>query len=319
MRSRIFILLSCFALAGCTARNDQAVYLASNAENRPASTLLSFATRTVSPTQATSELLLKLPLKAKSLRFAVIGDSGTGRSPQFEVAQEMEAYRRIVNFSFVIMLGDNIYGGHSPRDFVKKFEEPYKPLLDAGVKFYASLGNHDSLSEREYNLFNMGGERYYSFKKNDVAFFVLDSSYMDPVQLGWLEKQLRESNAAWKICYFHHPLYSDGKFHGPDLDLRSVLAPLFQKYQVNVVLSGHEHVYERLKPQNNIYYFVLGNSGQLRFNNLRLSSQMEAGFDTDRDFMLVEVEGDDFYFQTITESGATIDSGILHKQTNPSN
>ena len=156
MRSRIFILLSCFALAGCTARNDQAVYLASNAENRPASTLLSFATRSVSPTQATSELLLKLPLKAKSLRFAVIGDSGTGRSPQFEVAQEMEAYRRIVNFSFVIMLGDNIYGGHSPRDFVKKFEEPYKPLLDAGVKFYASLGNHDSLSEREYNLFNMG-------------------------------------------------------------------------------------------------------------------------------------------------------------------
>ena len=319
MRSSIFILLSCFALAGCTARNDQAVYLASNAENRPASTLLSFATRTVSPTQVTSELLLKLPLKAKSLRFAVIGDSGTGRSPQFEVAQEMEAYRRIVNFSFVIMLGDNIYGGHSPRDFVKKFEEPYKPLLDAGVKFYASLGNHDSLSEREYSLFNMGGERYYSFKKNDVAFFVLDSSYMDPVQLSWLEKQLRESNAAWKICYFHHPLYSDGKFHGPDLDLRSVLAPLFQKYQVNVVLSGHEHVYERLKPQNNIYYFVLGNSGQLRFNNLRLSSQMEAGFDTDRDFMLVEVEGDDFYFQTITESGATIDSGILHKQTNPSN
>ena len=106
--------------------------------------LLSFATQSVSPTQATSELLLKLPLKAKSVRFAVIGDSGTGRSPQFEVAREMEAYRRIVDFSFVIMLGDNIYGGHSPRDFVKKFEEPYKPLLDAGVKFYASIGNHDS-------------------------------------------------------------------------------------------------------------------------------------------------------------------------------
>ena len=318
MRSGIFILLSCFALAGCTAGNDRAIDRTSNGESVPASTRLSFVSQSVPSAQTTSELPVKLPLKPKSVRFAVIGDSGTGQSPQFDVAREMEAYRRIVNFTFVIMLGDNIYGGHSPRDFVKKFEDPYRPLLDAGVKFYASLGNHDSPSERQYNLFNMGGERYYSFKKNDVAFFVLDSSYMDPGQLNWLETQLRESNAAWKICYFHHPLYSDGKFHGPDLDLRSVLTPLFQKYHVNVVFSGHEHVYERLKPQDDIYYFVLGNSGQLRFHNLKPSSEMEVGFDTDRDFMLVEVDGDDLYFQTITESGATVDSGVLHRQTNPS-
>jgi hypothetical protein len=318
MRSRIFILLSCSILAGSTARNGQAASLPSLAGNRPLVTLLSFAMQSVSAAQETSALPLKLPLKAKSVRFAVIGDNGTGRSPQFEVAQEMEAYRRIVNFGFVIMLGDNIYGGHGPRDFARKFEQPYKPLLDAGVKFYASLGNHDSLSERQYKFFNMGGERYYSFKKNDVAFFVLDSSYMDPVQLSWLEKQLRDSNAAWKICYFHHPLYSDGKFHGPDLDLRSVLTPLFQKYQVNVVFSGHEHVYERLKPQNSIYYFVLGNSGQLRFHNLRSSNQMEVGFDADRDFMLVEVDGNELYFQTITRTGLTIDSGILQKQSKPS-
>ena len=159
MRGGKFILLS-HALSSPDARrdNDRAIYRPSNADSHPWPALLfSFATQSVSPTQATSELLLKLPLKAKSVRFAVIGDSGTGRSPQFEVAREMEAYRRIVDFNFVIMLGDNIYGGHSPRDFVKKFEEPYKPLLDAGVKFYASIGNHDSLSERQYNLFNMGG------------------------------------------------------------------------------------------------------------------------------------------------------------------
>jgi hypothetical protein len=265
-----------------------------------------------------SNLTLRLPLKPNSVRFAVIGDTGTGQAPQVEVAREMEAYRQVVGFSFVIMLGDNIYGGDSPKDFARKFEEPYKPLLDAGVKFYASLGNHDNPDERLYKPFNMGGERYYTFKKNNVAFFALDSTYMNPAQLDWLDSQLQKSNAAWKICYFHHPLFSDGKFHGPDLDLRSVLVPVFQKSRVNVVYSGHEHVYERLKPQNDIYYFVLGNSGELRYHNLRPSEQMQVGFDTDRDFMLVEIDGDELYFQTISRTGETIDAGVLERQREPS-
>ena len=164
---------------------------------------------------------LKLPLQEKSVRFAVIGDSGTGEREQYDVAKQLELYRQKVAFDFVIMLGDNIYGGHTPKDFADKFEQPYKPLLDAGVKFYASLGNHDDPGvERLYKPFNMNGERYYTFQKGDVGFFVLDSNYMDPAQLDWLDKTLHESKAKWKICYFHHPLYSDGKSHGPDLDLR---------------------------------------------------------------------------------------------------
>src|SRR5258705_6960134 len=103
---------------------------------------------------------VQLPLEAKSVRFAVIGDSGTGEHAQYEVARRMELYRETVNFDFVIMLGDNIYGGHRPQDFRKKFEMPYHTLLDAGVKFYASLGNHDDPDERLYKPFNMGGQRY---------------------------------------------------------------------------------------------------------------------------------------------------------------
>ena len=94
-----------------------------------------------------------------------------------------------------------------------------------------------------------------------------------------------------------------------------MLVPVFQKYGVNVVFSGHEHVYERLKPQNDIYYFVLGNSGELRYHNLRPSEQMQVGFDTDRDFMLVEIDGDELYFQTISGNGLTIDSGSLQRQS----
>jgi len=264
---------------------------------------------------ANAPLDVKLPLENKSIRFAVIGDSGTGGREQYEVAKEMETYRQKINFDFVIMLGDNIYGGHSPADFTRKFELPYKPLLDAGVKFYASLGNHDNPDdERLYKPFNMGGERYYSFKKGDVAFFALDSSYMDPAQLSWIEQNLRNSQAKWKICYFHHPLYSDGKSHGPDMDLRAQLAPLFQRYGVNAVFSGHEHVYERMKPENNIYYFILGNSGKLMTHDFRRSADMITGFDTDRSFMLVEISGDKLYFQVISRTGTTIDSGMLPEQ-----
>jgi hypothetical protein len=265
-----------------------------------------------------SKLDVKLPLEKGSVRFAVIGDNGTGDSPEYEIAQEMEAYRKTVGFDFVAMMGDNIYGGHKPKDFERKFEEPYKPLLDSGVKFYACLGNHDDSNEVLYKPFNMNGQHYYSFKKGDVQFFVLDSNYMDSAQLDWIEQQLSGSNAKWKIAYFHHPLYSDGRFHGPDLDLRKQLMPIFEKYGLNVVLSGHEHVYERFKPEEGIYFFLVGNSGELRYHNLRPGSDiMAAGFDTDRTFMLIEISGDKLYFQTIARTGQTVDSGTLQRQPKP--
>jgi Calcineurin-like phosphoesterase len=266
------------------------------------------------PVQA--KLDIRLPLQDKSTRFAVIGDSGTGDRPQYDIAQLMESYRQTVKFDFVLMLGDNIYGGHSPNDFARKFEQPYKPLLDAGVKFYASLGNHDDPNdERLYKPFNMGGERYYAFRKDEVAFFALDSNYMDPAQLTWLDQNLQNSQGTWKICFFHHPLYNDGKHHGADVDLRTLLLPIFQKHNVNVVFSGHEHVYERIKPENNIYYFVLGNSGKLMSNDFRNNGERLKGFDADQTFMLVEVSGDNLYFQTIARNGQTVDAGTLPRQS----
>lgn len=261
---------------------------------------------------------ITLPLIPKSVRFAVIGDNGTGAKPEYDIAQQMVASRAAVGFDFVLMLGDNIYGGHSPMDFKRKFEDPYKALLDDGVKFYASLGNHDSPNERFYKPFNMGEKRYYSFKNGNAEFFALDSNYMDPQELAWVKDSLKKSGAAWKICYFHHPLYSDAKFHGPDVDLRVQLAPIFMANGVRLVLSGHEHVYERLKPRDGTYYFVLGNAGELRFHDLRPSAQMAKGFDTDRCFMLMEIAGDRLYFQTISRVGATVDSGTIERTDQPS-
>ncbi|HTM38042.1 MAG TPA: metallophosphoesterase [Terriglobales bacterium] len=263
---------------------------------------------------AQDQVAVKLPLHSGSVRLAVIGDSGTGTREQYEIAQQLEAFRQAVKFDFVIMLGDNIYGGHSPEDFKRKFEVPYKPLLDAGVKFFASLGNHDDPNiERLYKPFNMNGERYYTFKRGDTQFYALDSTYMDARQLTWLEQNLRSSSAHWKICYFHHPLYNDGKMHGPDLDLRNQLTPLLRSYGVNAVFSGHEHAYERLKPQNGIYYFIQGDSGKLERHDFRRSPSIEASFDRDRTFMLLEIQGDELYFQTVSRVGKTVDSGVLTK------
>jgi 3',5'-cyclic AMP phosphodiesterase CpdA len=256
----------------------------------------------------------KFPLKSDSVRFAAIGDMGTGEQPQYEIAQLMLKVRQIFPFDFVIMLGDNIYGGSKPADFERKFAVPYKPLIDAGVKFYASLGNHDNTNERFYKPFEMNGESYYTYKKGKVLFIVLNSNYMDPKQAAWLETQLRDAgNGDWKICYFHHPLYTSAKFHGPSLDLRQSLEPLFIKYGVDVVFSGHEHVYERVHPQHGIYYFTEGSSGELRPGDLARSAITDKGFDTDRSFMLIEIAGDEMYFQTISRTGDTVDSGVIHR------
>ena len=259
-----------------------------------------------------------LPLKPDSLRFAVIGDMGTGEKPQYEVAEQMIRDRLNFPFEFVIALGDDLYDGSSPSDYASKFERPYKLLLDAGVLFYAVLGNHDSPNERFYKPFNMNGQKYYTYKKNNVRFFALDSNYMNPQQLLWLEKELQNSGSDWKIGYFHHPLYSSAAFHGSSTELRLMLEPLFVKYGVQVVFAGHEHVYERVKPQNGICYFTEGASGSLRQGNLRKSNLTAAGYDQDRSFMLVEIAGDELYFQTISRTGLTVDSGVIPRVANVS-
>ncbi len=110
---------------------------------------------------------LALPLRDGSIRFAVIGDSGRGDPPQHEVARQMAAWRSRFPFDFVVMLGDNIYPPHGPDDYVRKFEEPYRALLDAGVTFHAAIGNHDESSELAYPGFHMDGQRYYTFRRNE--------------------------------------------------------------------------------------------------------------------------------------------------------
>lgn len=264
---------------------------------------------------ANSPLKLTLPLKDGSVRFAIIGDTGSGSNKQYQVGEMMMQYHEIFPFPFVVMLGDNIYGGESPKDYQKKFEGAYQKLLDGKVKFYAALGNHDQANQVNYEPFNMNGKEFYRFTKGNIAFYALNSTYMDKRQLEWLESELAKDTSEWKICFFHHPPYSSGGKHGSDKQLREIVEPIFLKYGVNVVLTGHDHFYERLKPQKGIYYFVSGGGGKLREGNVRGNSPLtEKAFDTDMHFMIAEIVGDQFYFQAISRTGETVDSGILTRQ-----
>jgi hypothetical protein len=254
------------------------------------------------------------PIGKDSVRFLVIGDSGTGDRAQTETAAQMWKAHANFPYEFAIMLGDNMYGSERPQDYVAKFERPFKPLLDAKISFYASLGNHDDPNQRFYKFFGMGGKRFYTYTKKDVRFFALDSNYMDQDQQRWLEDELSRSNSKWKIAYFHHPIYSSGGRHGSEVDLRSIVEPLFIKYNLNVVFAGHEHFYERLKPQKGIHYFTAGGSAKLRSGDIIRNSPLTAkGFDTEQSFMLVEIDGDILRFQTISRSGKRVDAGEINR------
>ena len=107
---------------------------------------------------------MPLPNVDGSLKIGVLGDFGDASTRQYELAAQMAKSHGDFRYELVLLTGDNLYGSERPQDFERKFARPYKPLLDAGVKFYASLGNHDSREQRYYKPFNMDGKLYYSFK-----------------------------------------------------------------------------------------------------------------------------------------------------------
>jgi 3',5'-cyclic AMP phosphodiesterase CpdA len=249
----------------------------------------------------------------ETLRFAVIGDNGTGEGPQYEIGRQMASYRAEFPYDLVLMLGDNLYRQPSPQAYANAFERPYKALLDAGVKFVAVLGNHDAAESVRYPLWNMEGRRYFSFARGPVRFFALDSNILDARQLEWLDKELAGAREPWKIAYFHHPIYSNGRRHGSNVELRVKLEPVLLRHGVQVVFSGHDHLYERLKPQKGIVYFVAGSSGQLR-DGVKGNDTSAFAFFEEQAFMLVEVDSLDMRFRAVSRRGEVIDSGVVRRQ-----
>jgi 3',5'-cyclic AMP phosphodiesterase CpdA len=260
---------------------------------------------------------LAVPNRPDTLKFAVLGDNGSGDKGQFDLAEQMSAVHKLFDYRLVIMLGDNFYGSQTPAELARKFDRPYKPLLDLGVMFYAAIGNHDEPFTVDHPPLNMAGQRYYTFSRDRVRFFVLDTNVLDAQQLRWFEAALTQSQEPWRIAYFHHPLYGNGGRHGASVDLRVLLEPLLVKHGISVVFSGHDHIYERLKPQKGIHYFVAGSGGKLRKGDLVPTASTAAGFDQEQAFLIAEVAADDMHFQAISRTGATVDSGTIPRVRRP--
>ena len=267
--------------------------------------------------QPAADQVVAMPNKAGSLKFGVLGDFGTGEPPQYQMGEQMVRTHQAFKFPLMILVGDNLYGSERPQDFKSKFEDPYRPLIDAGVEFQAALGNHDSRDQRKYPPFRMNGQYYYSFKTpvQSVRFFALESTYMDSKQIVWFEKELKSSNEDWKIVFFHHSLYCSAGRHGSDLQLREKLEPLLVAYNVSVVFTGHDHVYERVKPQKGVTHFVVGSGGKVAPGDLQRGSPITArGFDSEQAFLIAEIIGDQMTFNTISRSGKVVDSGIVTRR-----
>jgi predicted phosphodiesterase len=256
------------------------------------------------------------------LRFAAIADNGFGSPDQFAVAKSMwETYQQ-KPYAFVLMAGDNIYSYGEISLAKARFEEPYAPLLSKDVKFYAVLGNHDivksnnGLDQINYQPFNMS-DRYYSFTKGDinegmVEFFALDTNGNAPwdAQLTWLDQQLAQSTAPWKIVYGHHPLYSSGR-HGSSPELKAKLAPIFAKHKVPLYLCGHDHGYERSIPLDGTIYIVNGGGGAPLYKFGR--SPHTAFVSSQFSFMTFDVYQDKIITKAIATDGKVFDRAIITK------
>jgi hypothetical protein len=279
------------------------------------------------------------------IRFAVIGDSGSGDKHQRQIAHQMLAWHERLPYDLVLMLGDNIYGGFfgwgggNKKDFEKRFDRPYADLQERGIAFRAALGNHDMRHRRgqdlieAYDRFHIDGPHgYYNFTAGTwrtpegesaplVEFFVintirLEKNKKDPEQLAWLKEALSASRARWRILYGHHPMYSFARAHGSDLGLREKVVPLLlgpdtSSPRVQVALAGHDHIYQRFHPQDGVAYFVCGSSGQLRRGDARPSALVAAVEDQQRSFMLWEASANELRFRAINERGKAFDCGTI--------
>ena len=227
-----------------------------------------------------------------TLRLAVAGDIGDSGSRLDATARAIGRLAGDEPFDVLLLLGDNVYPGGDPARLPEVVFGPFGPVLDRGTDLLAILGNHDVLEghgDAQMEALGMPG-RWWSVERSGVLLVGLDSNAPnDPEQLAWLERTLRDTGAVWKIVALHHPPYSAG-YQGSDPVARASFTPLFQRYGVQLVLSGHEHDYERSVVIAGTTYVVTGaaagtrRTGEADFTAVSFSwhSYVELGVYPDR-------------------------------------
>jgi tartrate-resistant acid phosphatase type 5 len=257
------------------------------------------------------------------VQFAIIGDFGSPGQPELDVANLVKSW----NPEFIVTVGDNDYssGGVSAIDanigqYYHDFIAPYKGTYGAGAaynRFFPALGNHDwdtGNSTPYLDYFTLpGNERYFDFVRGPVHFFVIDSDPREPdgitstsIQAAWLKNALTASLARWKVVLFHHPAYSSGD-HGSTPEMQWP----FKAWGANIVVSGHDHSYERLIVDG-FPYITNGLGGNARitgFGTPLAGSVLR--YNADFGAQLVVATDTSITFKFINRQGVLIDSYTL--------
>jgi acid phosphatase type 7 len=245
----------------------------------------------------------------KRIRLLAFGDSGGGGADQFALLDQMSS----VPYDFIIHMGDLAYDQGTIAQFEDTVFTPYAELF-RHLAFFPAAGNHEYKTQQGapfrdvFNLPGDSGEKWYSFDYGPIHFAALDTEADYATQTKWLDGDLAASKAPWKIVYMHKPPYSSGD-HGSDTALRKLLAPVVEKHGVQLVLAGHDHDYERMKPQNGVAYVVTGGGGK---GTKAVGSSGFTAFSVDViHFLQIEVEGDQLILHAIDGTGKEFDSMVL--------
>ncbi len=249
------------------------------------------------------------------LTFVAIGDNGSGGRQAMAVAGRMAETYADRPYGLVCLLGDICYYGPIRERYHDVFEEPMEPLIDAGVRFELAIGNHDgsvdspgdSAQEVADELALLGTPgRYYTTSHGPVDFFYLDSNEpgrFGPEQLAWFDDALRASTKQWKVVCVHHPPYSSGRY-GSTPGEAEMLSPILSRHAVDLVLSGHDHHYERTVPIDGTTYVVSG--GGCKTTPVT-PSEISAVAERTLEFVHVTVDGDRLTAEVIRPDGSLVD------------
>jgi hypothetical protein len=190
-----------------------------------------------------------------------IGDFGVGGDVERQMGLAMKRFAAARPTQMLITLGDNDYT-RSPRAFHRNWVKSFGWAAADGLRVAGTLGNHDYLirgGTYEFDELAMP-RRYYGRRVGSITLFLLDSNRVTAAQTAWLRRRLERSTAPWKVVAFHHPPFTCGG-HSGDQEVVDRWVPLFRRYGVDLVLSGHDHNYQRFAPHGGVTYLVHGGGG----------------------------------------------------------
>lgn len=202
---------------------------------------------------------------ADFVRFAAVGDIGDGSATQRRVGDRIAALHREAPIDVLLLLGDMIYPDGRRDLYDPHFADPWRAVLDEGIRMEAALGNHDVQTENgqpTIDLFDMPG-RWFHFESGPATFYSIETNHTRSEQTDWFRDTIARSRTPWDIPFLHAPLYSSG-MHGGTGYVRRTFEPIFNEHGVAVVLAAHDHNYERTEPINGTVYMVAGTGCCLR-------------------------------------------------------